>query len=257
MKHPPRGSQVSQWQHLVTTLSTNDDALAWAAEGAPDMALVSADHQSAGRGRGDHTWLTYPGTGLAFSLIIRPTKHEAEHLTRLPAMAGLALVRVLDRDYGIQSDIKWPNDVLINGRKVAGILVETTWEEEAPLVAVIGMGVNILPAAIPSQEKLRFPATCLGLETDKPLDGQSLMFKITREIYRLRKKLHTNWLIRQVNRSLAYRNTSVCLHTPSGKPRKVHLLGIDGQGQLLVRTEQQLSEAISAGELEITYNDVV
>jgi len=220
------------------------------------MALVSADHQSAGRGRGDHTWFTHPGTGLTFSLIIRPTKHEAEHMTRLPVMAGLALVRVLDRDYGIKSDIKWPNDVLINERKVAGILVETTWEKEAPLVVVIGMGVNILPAAIQPQEKLRFPATCLGFETAKPLDGQQLMFKITREVYRLRKKLHTNWLVRQVNRSLAYKNTLVQLHPPTGKSRQVHLLGIDGQGQLLVRTEQQLREAISAGELEITYNDV-
>src|SRR5512147_2731704 len=109
--------------------STNNEALAWAAGGARDMSLVIADEQMAGRGRLDRKWYTPKGTALAFSLILRPTAEEKPFLTRIVGLAALAVADAL-RTRGLVVLIKWPNDVLLEGRKVAGILVESVWSGE-------------------------------------------------------------------------------------------------------------------------------
>src|SRR5215210_2102100 len=106
--------------------STNNEALAWAASDAKDFSLVIADEQTAGRGRLDRKWFTPKGTALAFSLILRPSADEERHLTRTVGLAALAIANSL-RTRELIAQIKWPNDVLLNGRKVAGILVESVW----------------------------------------------------------------------------------------------------------------------------------
>src|SRR5215216_2280329 len=140
--------------------STNNEALAWATSGANDLSLVIADEQTAGRGRLDRKWFTPKGAALALSLILRPTAEEKPHLSRITGLAALALTDTL-RTYGLISQIKWPNDVLLNGRKVAGILVESVWSGETVDCLVIGVGVNVLQGAVPDPRLLRFPATSL------------------------------------------------------------------------------------------------
>ena len=93
--------------------STNDEALAWAATDAPDLSLVIADEQTAGRGRLDRKWFTPKGTALAFSLILRPTAAERPHLSRTVGLAALAVADSL-RTRGLAAQIKWPNDILIS-----------------------------------------------------------------------------------------------------------------------------------------------
>ncbi|MEO5887407.1 MAG: biotin--[acetyl-CoA-carboxylase] ligase, partial [Anaerolineales bacterium] len=97
--------------------STNDEALAWAANDAKDLSLVIADEQTAGRGRLDRKWSTPPGTALAFSLILRPTVYEKPHLSRAVGWAALAVADSLWTRQ-LTPQIKWPNDVLLLGRKV-------------------------------------------------------------------------------------------------------------------------------------------
>src|SRR5215207_2733298 len=140
--------------------STNSEALAWATSGAHDLSLVIADEQTAGRGRLDRKWFTPKGTALALSLILRPTAEERPHLTRLTGLAALAITDAL-RTYGLISQIKWPNDVLLNGRKVAGILVESVWSGEDVDSLVIGIGMNVFKDAVPPADLLLFPATSL------------------------------------------------------------------------------------------------
>src|SRR5512145_784707 len=140
--------------------STNNEALAWVTRGAKDLSLVIADEQTAGRGRLDRKWFTPRGTALAFSLILRPTEAEKPHLTRVIGLAALAVTDAL-RTRGLVAQIKWPNDVLLNGRKVAGILVESVWSGEEVDYVVMGIGVNVLKGAIPSADLLSFPATSL------------------------------------------------------------------------------------------------
>src|SRR5512146_539455 len=117
---------VGDVRYFDTIGSTNNEALAWATSGAKDLSLVIADEQSAGRGRLDRKWYTPKGTALAFSLILRPTAQENPYLTRMVGLAALAITDAL-QTRGLSAQIKWPNDVLLNGSKVAGILIESVW----------------------------------------------------------------------------------------------------------------------------------
>src|SRR5688572_12632522 len=117
---------LREFRYFAQTGSTNDVALAWASDGAPDLALIYADEQTTGRGRMGRKWFTPPGAALACSLILRPKGRESENIGLFSGLGALALVRALKK-HGLSAQIKWPNDVLINGRKTAGILVETVW----------------------------------------------------------------------------------------------------------------------------------
>src|SRR5690349_17443375 len=140
--------------------STNDEALAWAAADAPDLSLIIADEQTAGRGRLDRKWFTPRETALAFSLVFRPTEEEKPFLSRVVGLAALAVAQTLQK-LGLAAQIKWPNDVLIAGRKVCGILIESVWSGEDVDCVVIGIGVNVLQGSVPPGESLLFPSTSL------------------------------------------------------------------------------------------------
>src|SRR5512147_2557842 len=118
-----RDMHLGELRFFPTLSSTNDEALAWAAQGAPDLSVVVADEQTAGRGREGRKWFTPPGAALAFSLLMRPVQQETPYFPRVVGLAALSVLEAL-RAYGLQTQVKWPNDVLLEGRKVAGILVE-------------------------------------------------------------------------------------------------------------------------------------
>lgn len=119
--------------------STNAEAARRAADGAPHGLLVMADQQTAGRGRQGRRWQAPPGTSLVCSLLLRP-RHGLEHIALLPLLTGLALVEVGETLVsGAELSLKWPNDLLADGRKCAGILVEVP----APGTVVVGAGVNV------------------------------------------------------------------------------------------------------------------
>ncbi len=135
--------------HLRATTSTNDRARALAVAGAPHGALVSAGAQSAGRGRQGRTWAAPPGRALLLSLVLR------DYDPLLPLRAGLAVADLA----GDAALVKWPNDVLLGGRKLAGILVEARPQEGW---AVLGMGVNVAVALGELPPELRERAATLG-----------------------------------------------------------------------------------------------
>ena len=142
--------------------STND--LAWEVLGsgeAPDGAVVVADVQSRGRGRAGHSWHTAPGRGLALSVALHQGC-DRRQLGVLPLLAGLALARGLET-LGARAELKWPNDLLLDGRKVSGILVESRRTSEGGDAAVIGVGVNVAQAAEDFPPELRSLATSLAL----------------------------------------------------------------------------------------------
>jgi BirA family biotin operon repressor/biotin-[acetyl-CoA-carboxylase] ligase len=130
------------FKYVEVTGSTNTDALEWAEHGAPEGALVIADHQSAGRGRWGRSWLSRPGSGLLFSLVLRPNE-PATAMGLLTTAAGVACAEGIEKSTGLPARIKWPNDVTVNGRKLAGILVETRIAGSKVGVAVVGVGINV------------------------------------------------------------------------------------------------------------------
>lgn len=132
-------------RHLAVTGSTNSDAMEWAAEGAPEGAVVVADHQTGGRGRWGRTWASSPGGSLLCSVILRPEFLPPDRMGLLSVMGGVAAVEAVAGLAGAEALLKWPNDVVVGDRKLAGILAEGRSRGPAIEVAVIGIGVNIAP----------------------------------------------------------------------------------------------------------------
>lgn len=124
--------------------STNDVARALAEDGAPKGTVVIAREQADGRGRGDRTWHSPPGSGLYLSMVFRPGGLESPNL--LPVLAGLGIAAQLDAAYpGLAPRLKWPNDIMAGDAKLAGILCEAVWEGDAVRHLVIGVGINVKP----------------------------------------------------------------------------------------------------------------
>ncbi len=244
---------LSAWQFHPVATSTNDLALAWARDGAPDGALVLADAQTRGRGRGERRWVTRPGVALAFSLILRPTIQEAACISRFTALAALGLVDALGK-LGLQADIKWPNDVLLAGGKVAGVLVEADWQGEGLKALVVGMGVNVTPAAVPPAESLRYPAACVQEALGNPLNRWALLAEVIRAMLAYREILSEPAFVDLWNEYLAFRGEWIHFRLHDGEIRKLKVLGVLPDGRLQLETgDGEMLEALS-GEIEMTYN---
>lgn len=138
---------------LASVRSTMDVAHTLGAEGAPPGTLVLADEQTAGRGRGGKPWRSRPGAGIWMTLLERP--NDAGALDVLSIRLGLKAAPVLERFAHAPAQLKWPNDVLVDGRKLAGILVETRWRERQVDWVAIGMGVNVGMPDEPNAAALR------------------------------------------------------------------------------------------------------
>ena len=147
--------------------STMDRARELAEAGAPEGTLVLADAQTAGRGTGGRRWLSPPGTQLALTLIVRPAL-EGAHLPRLTMWIGLALLTAVRARLARPdlAQLKWPNDLLIDGRKAAGILVEGAFGQGRLRYALIGVGLNL--AAAPPDDAVEYPATHLAAHATTP-----------------------------------------------------------------------------------------
>jgi BirA family biotin operon repressor/biotin-[acetyl-CoA-carboxylase] ligase len=230
--------------------STNSEALAWAASGAGDLSLVIADEQTAGRGRLDRKWFTSKGTALAFSLILRPTALEKTHLTRMVGLGALAIVDSL-RTQGLVAQIKWPNDVLLSGCKVAGILVESVWFGEDVDGLVIGIGLNVLKGAAPPVELLQFPATSLEQALGSPVERGRLLPDILAGIIALRPHIGTESFLASWEKALAYRGEQVQVEEENGTPISGTLLGLESDGSLRLNTDEGPSVIVRFGDLRL------
>jgi BirA family biotin operon repressor/biotin-[acetyl-CoA-carboxylase] ligase len=189
--------------------STNDDAACWITEGAVDRSLVVADEQTAGRGRSGHLWLTQPGSGLAFSLILFPTHHGPNIVPRRTAIGALAVKDAIQKTYGISAQIKWPNDVLINRKKVAGILVENYWEGEDLKAVILGFGINVASGSVDpaglTRQNFTFPATCVEEALGRSVERMELLYAVLREFFAWRPRLSSPEFLREWEASLAFR----------------------------------------------------
>lgn len=245
---------VSTWQYHSVVGSTNDLALAWARDGPPDGALVIADAQTAGRGRGERRWVTKPSTGLAFSLILRTMPEEAGCVPRFTAMAALGLIHALEK-WGLQGQVKWPNDVLLDGKKVAGVLVETDWQGEELVALVVGMGVNVKPESVPPESELRYPATSMEDAIGKGVDRCALLVESIKAMLTYREMLPTPEFMKAWNTHLAFLGEWIPFRAPDGKTRRMKVLGVLPDGRLhLEKADGEVIRAVS-GEIEMAYNE--
>jgi BirA family transcriptional regulator, biotin operon repressor / biotin---[acetyl-CoA-carboxylase] ligase len=166
--------------------STQTVAFALAADGAADRTVVVAQAQTAGRGRHGRLWLDEPGASLLTSIILRP-RLEPARLPTLSLAAGVAVVEALERVTGLKPRLKWPNDVLVDGRKLAGILLESRIGP-SPLV-VLGIGVNLAQRVFPADLAER--ATSVRLAAGRRVDADALLTALLESLDAWRTRLET------------------------------------------------------------------
>jgi BirA family biotin operon repressor/biotin-[acetyl-CoA-carboxylase] ligase len=166
--------------------STQAVAFALAADGAADRTVVVAQAQTAGRGRRGRLWIDEPGASLLTSIILRPRLTPAR-LPTLSLAAGVAVAEALERVTGLTPRLKWPNDVLVDGRKLAGILLESRIAP-SPFV-VLGIGVNLAQRVFPPDLAER--ATSVRLATGRRVDADTLLTALLESLDAWRTRLET------------------------------------------------------------------
>ncbi len=162
-----RGPFGRPFRLFQETDSTNERALEWLQDGAPEGAVVVADHQTAGRGRRGRSWESRPGTALLFSIVLRP-RGPAEVVELLTTTLGVACAAALERVCSVTVGLKWPNDVMVDDRKLGGILVESRVTGGAMDGAVAGIGINVRWPSLAEGSEFPTPATSItAVASDK------------------------------------------------------------------------------------------
>ena len=253
--------------------STNSEAARWVEAGAPDLALAVAGEQTAGRGRLGRRWLTPPGSALAFSLVLRSQaaggSQPGKYFARLTGLGALAVCTALEALYALPARIKWPNDVLGGGLKLAGVLVEASWKGDRPQAAILGIGVNVAPASVPPPEGLNFPATCVEAAVARaaaeqgrpipPVDRLDLLRSILAALLDWRPRLSDAAFLDAWEARLAYRGEWVTVSQAVGaagagvsaETQEGRVLGLADDGALRLARRSGEEFNVYSGEIRL------
>jgi len=257
--------QIRAVEHHTTIGSTNDRARELARLGTPEIAVIVADEQTAGRGRQSRSWYTPAGTALAFSLLTRPVI-APQRAMRLTMLAGLAAVEGIEWATGLRLDLKWPNDVVtmtnpvsltlpglreqLKMKKVGGILTECAFQGEAIDYAVIGIGLNV-NVDFSQQLELRESATSLmhlaGREIDRGAVLQAVVAAFVDRYAWITddNRLREAWAAHLIN---LRRNIRVNLND---QMIEGYAEGVDDDGALLLRTADGRVQRLLSGDVTL------
>jgi BirA family biotin operon repressor/biotin-[acetyl-CoA-carboxylase] ligase len=227
------------------TGSTNEDARKAAAQGAPAGAAFLAEEQTAGRGRGGHSWHSPAGENIYLSLVVRP-RVAASSIAPVTLAVGAAVAELLAAVVGERAElgIKWPNDVLAGGRKLAGVLVEGQLRGSAVQSLIVGVGLNVKTRDFPPDLAAR--ATSLALlgveQAERSHLAARLILALEEAIARFERAGIAAFL-----GTLARRDALLGKAVEVGGVRGL-AAGIDGEGRLLVERADGIIEAVASGE---------
>jgi BirA family biotin operon repressor/biotin-[acetyl-CoA-carboxylase] ligase len=237
---------------FTETASTNDVVEKLARDGLPEGAVVFAEAQSGGRGRLGRTWVSPAGVGLWFSILLRPRLHPTS-ATQLTVLAAVAVARAIERQTELRPAIKWPNDVLVGHRKVAGILLEMSTELDRIRHAVLGIGIDVNVPGEAFPQSIRTVATSLAAEAGHPIDRPALATQVLAELDHLYARLNAGdfhevgdeWM-----RRCSTLGQHVTIHMGS-RAVAGRAEALDEDGALLVRTEHGVLERIVGGDVTL------
>lgn len=223
-----------------TTESTNSTALAMAIRGAPEWTVVAAGHQTGGRGRLGRTWVSEPGGSLLFSFVLRP-RVSPDRALLLTLLSAVAMAEAAEAESGLDVRCKWPNDLLVDGRKVAGILAEARSRGRSLQHVVIGIGVNLRDAPVGMAD-----AAALG-----PVDRHALLagfLRRFRERYAPGGEGLSHLVVSAYAPRCATLGTRVSAMTLSGLTIEGEAVDLDPNGNLVIATERG-RETVAFGEV--------
>lgn len=251
-----RSCMESQWMgHKVEfreeTDSTNSEARRQAEKGALDGTLVVAERQTAGKGRRGRHWTSPAGTGIWMSLILKP-KLEPSCAPMLTLLAGLAVSVGIEDYCGLKSQIKWPNDLTLEGKKICGILTEMSADMEMIQYVVVGIGINVNIEEFP--EEIAGTATSLYLETGKKLKRSGMIACIVKRMEEYYEKFLSmadlSCIQEDYEERLVNLNREVLVLAPKGEYKGI-CKGINKTGELLVEREDKSISQVMSGEVSV------
>jgi len=231
--------------------STNDIARELAEKDAPQGTLVVSDMQTRGRGRLDRQWIAPPNSSLLMSIILRPALPPM-HAHRVVIACGLALAEACEATTDVRVDVKWPNDLQINGKKAAGILAESAIEGDRLSWVVVGAGLNV-QQVFKSNDPLAGQATSLRMETGKEHDRAALLAQVMARLSDWYHHLDQKTLIAAWRTRCLMLGNRIQAETPGGV-----LAGlaedVDEAGALWLRDDEGQRHRLTAGEATIVSN---
>lgn len=253
-----KGQLHTKWaaRNLVykdVTGSTNDDAKVLGEEGAPHGTLVVADVQNKGRGTRGRAWENPKGTNIAMSLLIRP-EAPSDKISMLTLVMGLSVAEGIDNALGKDvTSIKWPNDVVINGKKICGILTELHMKPDNTIDdVVIGVGINVKLKDIP--ESIKDIAGSILSETGRDIDRSfvvaSCMKAFEDNYEKYNETFDLTLLKEQYEKRLINKGKDVRILDPKGEYEAV-AEGITPTGALIVRIKDGTIKEVNAGEVSV------
>lgn len=229
--------------------STNEEAKRQALRGAPGGSLFIAEQQTAGKGRLGRSWVSAPGAGMWFSILLRPGILPLR-VAATTLLAGLAVCESIRSVTGCRAMIKWPNDIVIGSKKVCGILAELSAEMERVEFLVVGIGINANTAGFP--ESLQEKATSLRLESGKPVRRVTLLQDILARFETLLKEnaAPTPSFMERYRSLCASLNRQVAF-ARNGQQLTGTAEDVTAQGELLVRLPDGGLEKVFSGEVSV------
>lgn len=233
--------------------STNDVAQKMAAEGAPDLTLVVADEQHRGRGRQGRSWYTPPGAGLAFSVILLPESGliHAGNLSRVNGLGALSVAEALRDGFSVPAEIKWPNDVLVKGMKVCGVLVEAHWKGDQLRDVVLGIGINIQPASVPEEEELQYPAASLQQVSGQAFERPVVLARVLDKLVSWCPRISSKAFLSAWEGMLAFRGQEVQLLLGEKVVAAGKIAGLGPDGALRLEKASGKVEGFQVGEIRL------
>lgn len=231
--------------------STNVTAMDLAQQDAPEGTVVLAEQQLRGRGRGDRSWHSPPGVGIYCSIVLRPELSPAETML-LTLMTAVAIARAMALETNLSPRIKWPNDILINDKKVVGILSESKVGATGVEHAIIGFGINVNHTRADLPQELLLAASSLSIELGEPVDRSKLITKILAEVEYLYEGLQQGdvaIILEEWRRFSATLGRHVRI-TQRGELTEGIAVDVTEEGALLVRVEQNSLITVHAGDIE-------
>ena len=230
-------------RYYRTLDSTNNEAKKQAQTHCPEGTVISAGRQTAGRGRRGHDWETPQDEAVATSMILYPDI-PPEHLPGLTLLAAVAVRRAISGLYGLEGQIKWPNDIVVNGKKLVGILTEMSAQVDYINHVTVGVGINVNTTEFP--EEISRTATSLRLA---PIIA-SIMERLEANYETFLRTEDLTGLMDRYSSMLVNRGREVKVIGVK-ETYRAHALGITPEGELVVRREDGREEKINAGEVSV------
>lgn len=246
LSNEPYGQQLHFFHSIG---STNTEAMRLASTGAPEGTLVIADEQTAGRGRAGRRWVTPQGSGLAASIVLRPELPSSQ-IGHLALLGGIATAQAIESLCQLRPQLKWPNDVLINNKKVAGILGESSQGTSGTDWVVLGIGINVT-AGPPQETEIHQPATYLEEHIEHALDRVMLLLELVRAIGQHCPYLGKEALVTEWERRMVWRGKRVTVVSPDGNYLEGMALGLAPDGELRLQPDHGNMLRIIAGEVSL------